>query len=313
MTAVVSLGDSDAARTAGSAPHARQGAVGAPDRREDEGGVDLVSAPSTANGHRPEPDAGQDVGGSSAASGSWPDWAREQLTAALDTVDEHDHRSSGRWSAELLYRRWYYPASEAADATSTRPLAGVMRSAHAGGIAPVMVDGVSVVHRNDVVGPDGWWRTWGEGWTTAHARSRTYRLQFSPRLDSLGDFVCTMTAALLDTSVPWLLACATDLRRARRAGSAVLTVRDLADVPEGLLDRVAPILRSTAPALCQPIAPGIALTEQAGSVHRFAEYRCHLVATALRRPLGPDHPLGVVARTFAAHDIDPAAPWRAAD
>jgi hypothetical protein len=175
-----------------------------------------------------------------------------------------------------------------------------------------LVDGFSVVDRHDVVGPDGWWRTWGDDWSPAQARTHTVRLLFSPRLDAAGEFVCAMTAALLELRVPWLLACSTDVRRARRAGAAVLTVPDLADVPADLLARVAPMLRAVSPALCRPIAAGIALIEQPPSVGRIGEYRCYLIASALRRTGQRGSKLAVIADVFRAHGIDPAAPWKTA-
>ena len=43
----------------------------------------------------------------------------------------------------------------------------------------------------------------------------------------------------------------------------------------------------------------------------FGEHRCHLITLALRHPSGARDPLRSIAAVFAAHGLDPAAPYAA--
>ena len=92
--------------------------------------------------------------------------------------------------ASVLYREWFNPALLGADLRrGRRPLAGLYRAAHAGSGRRVREDGVMLVDRHDVVGTDGWWRTWGEYWTPPRSRPGSIRVLFTPQPDRLGEFV----------------------------------------------------------------------------------------------------------------------------
>jgi hypothetical protein len=211
--------------------------------------------------------------------------------------------------AALLYRQWFNPV--AGDAVrGRRPLAGTYRAAHAGSAGHVRSDGVSVVTRHDVIGADGWWRTWGESWTPPRTRPGSVRLLLTPHPDALGRFVRTVTEWLLPLRRPWSLACAIDARRMARCGGAVVDVPGLDDLPAGLLDALAPLLRPVVPPLCLPVAAGVGAAEYPDNGMTFGEHRCHLVALALRRPSRPAQPLRSIAAVFTAHGIDPARPHR---
>jgi hypothetical protein len=138
------------------------------------------------------------------------------------------------------------------------------------------------------------------------------RLFLSPTPGRLAEFVATVTAALLGASTPWLLACTTDPRRLSRSGGAVLYIPDPGALPDGLLPRLGPLLAPIAPPLCLPLLPGAALAEVPGNGGSFGARRCHLVSLALKRPSARIKPLEVMADVFAAHGIDPRAPYRAA-
>jgi hypothetical protein len=175
---------------------------------------------------------------------------------------------------------------------------GTYRAAHAGSGTRILADGIALVDRHDAVGRDGWWRTWGDSWAPIDSRRHCVRVLLSPRPNALAEFVGSVTAAMLDASEPWLLACTTDVRRLSRSGSAVLYVPD-ADV---LLT----------PPLCLPLASGVALAEYPDNGMSFGEHRCHLVSLGLQLPEARHAPLAAVAEVFSTHGIDPAAPHRAA-
>ena len=242
-----------------------------------------------------------------AAADPWPSWARPQLLRAVSVAGAVAERGN---VASVLYREWFNPALLGADLPRCRPLAGLYRAAHAGSARRVSVNGMALVDRHDVVGMDGWWRTWGDQWTPPRSRPGSVRVLFTPRPERLGDFVATVTVALLGSREPWALACATNPRRLRRVAPAVLDLRDLDAVPAGLLDRLVPMLRAVAPPLCLPIAPGVAIATYPDNGMAFGEHRCHLIATALRHPCSTGDPLRAIAAVFNAHGIDPAAPHR---
>ncbi|HET6877217.1 MAG TPA: T3SS effector HopA1 family protein [Jatrophihabitans sp.] len=245
-----------------------------------------------------------------AAADPWPDWARPQLERAVEIAARVPLGDS---VAVTLYRQWFNPVVSGADVlrpTRIRPLAGLYRSAHAGSSTRVSSGGFTLVERHDVVGVDGWWRTWGTSWTPPRTRPGSVRLMFSPRQDRLGEFVHAMTGALLRWPHPWTLACATSPRRVRRSAAAVLDVADVDQLPERLLDDLAPLLRPHVPPLCLPVAYGVGLASHPRSGRSFGEHRCHLIALALRHPSSQRDPVHAVAAVFAAHGIRATAPYR---
>lgn len=243
---------------------------------------------------------------------AWPGWALPQLAAAVTVADR---TPAGESVAIRLYRDWFNPPLPELDVLPpfryAMPLAGVYRAAHAGSRRRLTRDGVAVLDRHDVVGRDGWWRTWGSAWTPPRERRRGVRLVLSPRPDRLGVVVRTVTAALLDVDVPWTLACATSPRRVRRTGAVVLDVPAEAALPAGLVPALAPALLPQRPPLCLPVGSGAALAGHPGNGMTFGEHRCHLIALALRRGAVARR-LSAIAAVFDAHGIDPAAPYRCA-
>jgi hypothetical protein len=245
-----------------------------------------------------------------AAADLWPSWARPQLLRAVQLAAASGER--GRVES-LLYREWFNPAVAGVDLFRfRRPLAGMYRAAHAGTARRVRVNGMLLVDRHDVVGADGWWRTWGEHWTPPRSRPGSIRVLLTPRPDKLAALVATVTEAMLDSTEPWALACTTDLRRLRRVAPAVLDIRALDALPAQLRDRLPGMLRAITPPLCLPVAPGMAVATYPDNGMAFGEHRCHLIATALRHPSSAGDPLRAIAAVFAAHGIDPAAPHRPA-
>jgi len=134
----------------------------------------------------------------------------------------------------------------------------------------------------------------------------------TPRPTLLAEFVGAITAAMLDSSLPWLLACTTDVRRLSRSGSAVLYIPDADVLPTALLSLLGPLLMPVTPPLCLPLAGGVALAEYPDNGMSFGEHRCHLVSLGLQLPEARDAPLQALAEVFDMHGIDPAAPYRAA-
>jgi hypothetical protein len=257
------------------------------------------------------------VRGSVAAQGSsggaapdpWPSWARAQLLEAVAVVGRVADRGG---IAGLLYREWFNPKIDGVDGPRLRrPLAGIYRNAHAGSSLRTSRDGVLVIDRHDVIGADGWWRTWGESWTPPRTRPGSVRVLFTPRPDRLAEFVRTITTSLGGSTAPWTLACATHPRRVRRLAAAVLDVPMLDALPAPLLDDLAPLLLPVRPPLCQPIAAGAAVAAYPDNGMTFGEHRCHLIALALRHAGTDSDPLHAIATVFAAHGIDPATPHRA--
>lgn len=268
------------------------------------GGNDGTDASALSIAGR-RPAAAGDVGGT--AAGLWPTWARDQLEHAVEIAN-----TAGRHTgiARLLHREWF-TARSGEVRPLPRPLAGVYRSAHAGNALRSRRGGVSVLGRYDLIGPDGWWRTWGEAWTPPRTRPGSIRLMLTPRPDRLAHLVATVTGALLTARTPWSLGCTTVPRRMARLGGAALDVASLDDLPAGLLDDLAPLLHPVTPPLCQPVADGIGAAEYPQNGMTFGEHRCHLVALALRHPSSERDPLRAIAAAFAAHGIDPARPHRA--
>jgi hypothetical protein len=240
----------------------------------------------------------------------WPTWARPQLRHAVELAARIAGRQQRIALAPELYRLWFNPVvgRPVELGRPWRPLPGLYRTAHAGSSSRVVVDGVATVDRHDVIGRDGWWRTWGDTWRPTHSRQESIRLVMSPRPDALAQFVTTITGALLDEDAPWMLACATDPRRLRRTGAAVLHVGDPSVLSRRTLTALSPLLRATAPPLCLPVADGIALADDPDNGMSFGEHRCHLIALASRTTNFRRAPLRAIAEIFASHGIDPAQP-----
>jgi hypothetical protein len=213
--------------------------------------------------------------------------------------------------APELYRTWFNPivSRPVEIGRPWRPLAGVYRAAHAGSSSRVVLDGVAMVDRHDVIGSDGWWRTWGDSWRPTQSRHDSVRLVMTPRPEALAEFIAVITAALLDQPAPWMLACATDIRRLRRSGGAVLHVPGPSAITEQTRQALAPYLRSVSPPLCLPLAPGIGLADNPDNGMSFGENRCHLIALALRNRGGRQAPLRAIADVFRSHGVDPARPY----
>jgi hypothetical protein len=242
----------------------------------------------------------------------WPDWAEPQLLDAVQIVRRARDRGERGHLAAALYRDWFCPSVGRAGEVlrAGRPLAGLYRNAHAGSALRRQDPELDTLRRHDVIGRDGWWRTWGEAWTPPRSRPGSVRLLLTPRPDQLGAVVRTVTGALLDSDRPWLLACATDPRRLRRTAGVVLDLADADDLPRATVDALVPLLRPVAPPLCLPIAPGIALAEFPDNGMTFGEHRCHLITVALRRPGADDAPLASIADVFSRHGIAPGQPYR---
>ncbi|MDT4908329.1 MAG: hypothetical protein QOI69_1570, partial [Pseudonocardiales bacterium] len=195
-----------------------------------------TAEPAGRQGSAAAPESGGPLGPApGAAADPWPAWARGQLLDAVALskgVPGH-----GRALATELYRGWYSPSvSQVVEfGRSWRPLVGTYRAAHAGSGTRILADGIALVDRHDAVGRDGWWRTWGDSWAPIDSRRHCVRVLLSPRPNALAEFVGSVTAAMLDASEPWLLACTTDVRRLSRSGSAVLYVPDADVLPTTLL------------------------------------------------------------------------------
>lgn len=258
------------------------------------------SSGTSIAGRRPV--AGSNTGDT--AAGLWPTWAREQLDRAVTIAGAATGHTS---VARLLHREWF-TARVVELRPVPRPLAGVYRSAHAGNALRSRRGELSVLGRYDLIGPDGWWRTWGESWTPPRTRPGSLRLMLTPRPDRLGELVATVTGALLKARTPWSLGCTTDPRRMARLGGAALDVGGLDDLPSGLLDDLAPMLHPVIPPLCEPVAAGVGAAEYPENGMTFGEHRCHLIALGLRHPSSGRDPLGLIAAAFTAHGIDPARP-----
>jgi hypothetical protein len=243
------------------------------------------------------PVAIQDLASAARPACPWPAWALPQLRHAVRLATRIRARPQRIALAPELYRLWFNPivGRPVEPGRPWRPLPGLYRSAHAGSGSRIVIDGLATVARNDVIGRDGWWRTWGDSWRPTTSRAESVRLVMSPRPDALAQFVATVTAALLDVPDPWLLACATDPRRLGRCGAAVLHVGD----PTVLSAQTVAALRLHA---------GIAVADTPDNGMSFGEHRCHLIALALRTHGGRQAPLRAIATVFASHGIDPGRP-----
>lgn len=253
--------------------------------------------PSTGGRHRAGPPRPDD----------WPDWAVPQLLDAARIAEQVAPDGHLLLAAEL-YRRWFNPVV-GSPAPAGRPLAGLYRAAHAGSSSKVERDGVSTIERYDVVGRDGWWRTWNDAWLPTRSRAEAVRLLLSPKPERLAEFVRTITRAMREARTPWLLACSTDPARLGRLAAATLYLRDSAALASALLDELRPLLRELAPPLSLPVVPGAGLARAPGNGMSFGEHRCHLVALALRTPEARREPLVAVADVFRAHRVDPTRPY----
>ena len=230
----------------------------------------------------------------------WPGWARPQLRAAVELAAS---TTSGRTLAAELYERWFSVAV-ASPQVPARPLVGAYRAAHAARQV-VSRDGVDVVQRYDRAGADGWWRTWNTWWRPRHGDARVL---LSSDAGSAPEVVELLTTRLRE--VPYLLACPSEPARLASSGGVVLHLARPQAFTMALRAELAPLLRPDSPPLCLPLAPGIAFAQCPDNGMSFGEHRCHLVALAFGVASGGATTLDAIAQVFAAHGIDPSAPYR---
>jgi hypothetical protein len=244
---------------------------------------------------------------STAGAELWPDWAVPQLLRGAEIASGHTSRAGHPGLATEIYRQWFAPSVDSGEPRTA--LAGIYRTAHAASALRTEVADIgSVLRRQDALGRDGWWRTWGTAWVPTRSRSSSVRVLFTPRSERLADFVWTVTAGLYESSVPWLLACATDPRRMRRLSSAVLYVPDPSALPTGMFAALEPLLVPELAPLCRQVAPGVGFARDPGNGMSFGEHRSHLLAVALHTRRGRRVPLAAAASVFRDHGLDPLQP-----
>ena len=233
----------------------------------------------------------------------WPGWARPQLLAAVELAAA-PASGSGRTLAAELYDRWFSGAVAAAP-TRMESLTGRYREAHA--VRTVIeVDGIDVLDRHDRIGADGWWRTWNTLWQPRHVDARVL---LSPRAECVVDVVALLTERL--RFVPYVLACPTVATHLARSGAVVLHLSRLSALTPDLAAELGGFLRVDTPPLCLPLRPGIAVAQYPDNGMTFGEHRCHLLALALAASAGAGAAsLDAIAEVFAAHGVDPSAPYR---
>lgn len=275
--------------------------------------------------------------------------------------------------AARLYREWYAAPVGPACGTlppSSPPLAGLLRTAHAGsrrweggwrtrravggsvlvaesqesrrgggrrvvgpgdwvsddhraaGLVPSAGDPVRVCLRQDLLA-DGWWCTWGGGWTMTPAtvagaqpaaKEPLLRVYLAPFVDAVADVVAAVTDVTLTWEHPWMLKAATDPGSYHRADPVVLYVarehsrrvaRDIRPAVAGL----AASLRPVHPPLSLPVERGTAVAEDPPGELSFGEHRCSAIARGVVSL--PHDPYLAVARALRRLGIDPLAPYRA--
>ena len=194
------------------------------------------------------------------------------------------------------------------ESVPARALAGAYRDAHAASTVS-RHDGVDVLERHDRIGADGWWRTWNTLWQPRHDDARVL---LSPRAQAAPELVALLTSRL--SEVPYVLACPTVAMHLSRSGSVVLHLSRLSALTPQLAADLRTLLRPDTPPLCLPLGPGIAVAHYPDNGMTFGEHRCHLLALALAdaRSSAPADALvlEVIAEVFAAHGVDPSAPYR---
>lgn len=182
------------------------------------------------------------------------------------------------------------------------------------GLAPRRGSHVRACSRQGALVADGWWRTWGPAWDRRNTPPGLIRVYFAVRLAHAPELVARITRALLPLTEPWALKIGVDAATLARADAAVAYLP--ADAWEAVAPRLVPacagLVRAVAPPLTAPVAPGIALADEPGDDLSFGESRCKLLARAHRLRAPGTDAVGVAARVFADHGLDPSAPHRRA-
>lgn len=242
----------------------------------------------------------------------------EHLPPALVEMLRAAHAGARRWEAgwrvERVTRggRVVARKGEAARIVERSDYVAVDRP----GLLPRPGDEVRVTGCCDLVGPDGWWRTWSPppAWTSTPPG--VVRLYWSLGLVGLPGLVSALTDELADEEDPWLLKCAVDPDVHCRADATVAyltagAVRrraaSMAEIAAGLGSSAGP----NAPPLTLRVAPGLAAAVDPGEGESFGEHRCRLVAEALAGRRGPA--LDAVVDRLAADGVTPARPWARRD
>ena len=191
------------------------------------------------------------------------------------------------------------------------PTAGRRVSRRARGSAIARHDGVDVLERNDRIGADGWWRTWNTAVAAAPRRragaavaaGRHRRRELVGRAD---------LAAGRRFPTCWPARPSRRSAVAQRRGRAHLSRLSTLDARTGR--GAAPAAAPDTPPLCLPLAPG----DRGRAVPRQRDdLRRAPLPPASRWPLPMRGrrrrgalALDAIAEVFAAHGVDPSAPYR---
>jgi hypothetical protein len=179
------------------------------------------------------------------------------------------------------------------------------------GQAPGTGSRLQVLERRGGYAVDGWWRTWGPGWSDADTiRAGVTRIYLAPRVRDVAHLTNAVVTALQTVTDTWAFKVGVDTSTLARGDGAVAYVPDAVarSAMGNVLARSWGLVRTGRPPLTFELAPGIAWAEDPGDGDSFGEQRCRALAAA-HPGSGPEEFLGSAAEAFVAAGLDPAKPW----
>lgn len=178
---------------------------------------------------------------------------------------------------------------------------------HPAGIGTRPLPGATLLvnNRRRSVGPPGWWSTYSDSFAACQTMGEPLlRLYWSVQARHVGRLVGTITSHL-DAAAPYALKAPLDLDRCRRPDGVVVYLprrswEGAADAVQRAHAAASVMLRPAVPALTRPLAHGLGLAEDPGSVS-FGMARCRAVAAgmwpAVRRPGARPETVALAAET----------------
>jgi hypothetical protein len=198
-------------------------------------------------------------------------------------------------------------------------------------------DAVLVRGRTGGLVEQGWWRTWGGGWSATRMPARLTRIYLAPDGRCVERLVAAVVGVLAEATFPWLVKVGAEADMLGRPDGMVVYLPDevaglspgsgsvagdagqsrgpVDGIPDGVVGRLVEatsgLVADRTPPLTAPLAPGLAWCEDPGDGSSFGERICQALAALFSDVSVLDRAdvVDLCLAGLAAAGLNPAAPY----